>query len=72
MIAEPAANTPEYTLKKVNVPTNGSVAILNAKAEKPSSSEASLVTSSSLSSIPFIAGMSKGDGNNLITPSSIA
>jgi len=35
----PAAILPEYTRKKQILPTNGSVAILNARAENGSSSE---------------------------------
>ena len=36
---EPLDKCPEYTLKNVNLPTNGSVATLNANAENGSSSD---------------------------------
>ena len=39
---EPASTVPEYTRKKHSLPTNGSVAILNARALYPNSSLADL------------------------------
>ena len=56
----------------VSVPTNGSVAILKASAEKGSSSSeflASVVSSSS--KIPWIASTSVGEGKYSITASNI-
>ena len=70
---EPASSFPEYTRVKHNLPTKGSVAILNAKAEKGSSYEGFLETSSSvLGFIPVMASMSKGDGKISITISNMA
>ncbi|SST11396.1 Uncharacterised protein [Acinetobacter baumannii] len=62
--ASPEVSTPEYTRAKVRVPTKGSVAILNASAEKGSSSSAwrSSCFSSSSGSVPLIAGISDGAG----------
>ena len=45
-----------------NLPTNGSVAILNAKADIGASSEASLTSSSPSKLVPLTAGISNGDG----------
>ena len=61
------------TLKKVNDPTCGSVAILKASDEKGSPSDAFLTAGvSSLSSnTPAIGGISTGEGIKLITESSI-
>ena len=59
---EPDSNVPEYTLKKHNFPTNGSVAILNAKAANGSESDVFLSTSFPSSSTPLICGISNGDG----------
>ena len=59
---EPLFITPEYILVKASFPTNGSVAILNAKAAIGASSEASLESSSPSKVWPWIAGMSNGDG----------
>ena len=58
----------------VNVPTNGSVAILNANAENGSSSEDDLdtSTSSSLGSDPLIALTSLGAGKYSIAASRTA
>ena len=61
-IVEPASNVPEYTLKKHNFPTNGSVAILNANAAKGSESDVFLSVSSPSNVTPFICGISSGDG----------
>ena len=50
-------------LKNAKRPTNGSVAILNAKAENGSFTEGNLlIFSSVLGSIPMIASLSNGDG----------
>ena len=61
---EPASTVPEYILKKVREPTNGSFIILKAKAANGSSSELFLTIefSSFLYSIPLIASTSNGDG----------
>jgi hypothetical protein len=48
---EPALTKPEYTLKKQSLPTNGSVAILNARAEKGSLSDEGLSHSSPVSGL---------------------
>ena len=45
-----------------NLPTNGSVAILNAKADIGASSEAGLVSSSPSKFVPVTGGISNGDG----------
>ena len=47
---------------KHNFPTNGSVAILNAKAANGSLSLGFLSVSFPSKSTPFIAGISTGDG----------
>jgi len=59
---EPLFSVPEYTRKNDNLPTNGSVIILNAKAENGSLSDACLNTSWSFSSWPLIDGISVGAG----------
>ena len=59
---EPDSNVPEYTLKKHNLPTNGSVAILKAKAANGSLSSVFLSTSFPSKSTPFICGISVGAG----------
>ena len=59
---EPDSNVPEYTLKKHNLPTYGSVAILNASAENGASSDVSLSISFPSSSTPLIWSISNGDG----------
>ena len=46
-IVEPVSNLPEYILANVSEPTKGSLATLNANAEKGSSSDAFLTSSSS-------------------------
>ena len=54
------------------LPTNGSVAILNANAEKGSSSDAFLESSVSLSSeVPLTSSTSSGEGKKSITASNI-
>ena len=73
----PTLRTPEYTLINVNVPTKGSVAILNASAEKGSSSEEDLESDSSSSSLlfgitPSMAFTSSGAGRKSITASRTA
>ena len=75
--ASPTDKTPEYTLMNVRVPTNGSVAILNASAENGSSSDDFLESSTSSSCelfgiTPVIALTSSGAGKKSITASSIA
>ncbi|VCQ35218.1 Uncharacterised protein [Burkholderia pseudomallei] len=67
----PEFTTPEYTRKKINWPTNGSVMILNASDENFSSSEAWRSAASPLSSSPLTGGMSTGDGRKSITASSM-
>ena len=59
---------------KVNVPTNGSVAILNANAENGSSSDELLEASvsSSPGNVPLIDSTSSGAGRKSITESSTA
>ena len=59
-------NVPEYILINVKVPTKGSVATLNAKAEKNSLSS-NFLSISSLESglVPLIEPMSMGLGRNL-------
>ena len=59
---------------KVNVPTNGSVAILNANAENGSSSDELLEASvsSSPGSVPLMASTSSGAGRKSITESNTA
>ena len=59
---EPDSNVPEYTLKKHNFPTNGSVAILNAKAANGSLSSVFLSTSFPSKSTPLIWAISVGAG----------
>ena len=70
----PTDRTPEYTLINVNVPTNGSVAILKARAEKGSSSDEDLLisTSSSSGNDPLIALTSFGAGRYSIAASRTA
>ena len=70
----PELTTPEYTRKNVRLPTNGSVAILNARDANGSSSEEWRSAGVSLPSsrIPLIAGTSVGDGRYSTTASSIA
>jgi len=59
----PLRSSPEYTRMKINLPTNGSVATLNASAHSGSKSP---VVRSSASSVfgcrPCTAGTSSGDG----------
>ena len=57
---------------KVRVPTNGSVAILNASAENGSLSSAWRSASFSSSSMPLIAGTSTGEGRKSTTASRTA
>ena len=59
---DPVSNTPEYTLKKHNFPTNGSVAILKANAANGSLSEVLASVGSPSNVSPLIWGMSSGDG----------
>ena len=67
---EPASSLPEYALKKAKRPTNGSVAILNAKAENGSLTEGFLDISSLLFGfVPTIASLSSGEGKYLQTAS---
>ena len=66
-IVEPASNVPEYTLKKQIFPTNGSVAILNAKAANGSLSDVFLSASLPSMSTPLISAISSGDGINSTT-----
>ncbi|MNM92465.1 hypothetical protein D3C81_1048020 [compost metagenome] len=68
----PEFTTPEYTRKNVSCPTNGSVMILKASAEKCSSSAGWRSTSLSCSSWPMMGGTSSGDGRYSMTASSIA
>mmetsp|Transcript_44182 Transcript_44182/g.51781 ORF Transcript_44182/g.51781 Transcript_44182/m.51781 type:complete len:260 (-) Transcript_44182:607-1386(-) len=66
----PAFKTPEYTLVKVNEPTNGSVAILKARAEKGSASlDFLFIVSVPSSEIPLIAATSTGLGIKSMTAS---
>ena len=70
----PTLKTPEYTLINVRVPTNGSVAILNANAENGSSSDDFLESDCSSSSLllgitPSIALTSSGAGRKSKTAS---
>ena len=59
---EPDSSVPEYTLKKHNFPTNGSVAILNANAANGSESEVLASVSSPSNVSPLICAISNGDG----------
>jgi len=59
---DPLFSVPEYTLKNVSLPTNGSVAILNAKAVNGSASEGCLNTVLPLGSVHSIASISVGAG----------
>ena len=59
---EPLDKCPEYTLKNVNLPTNGSVITLNANAENGSESDGCLTISSPSISVPFIDAISVGAG----------
>jgi len=59
---DPVSNVPEYTLKKHNFPTNGSVAILNAKAANGSESDVLASVSTPSNVVPLICGISNGDG----------
>ncbi len=69
----PEDSTPEYTRKKVRVPTKGSVAILKARAENGwSSSETRVSTVSPSSSTPSMARTSVGAGRYSTTASSMA
>jgi hypothetical protein len=54
--------TPEYTRKNTSCPTNGSVMILNARAENASSSAGLRSPSLPFSSSPVTGGMSVGAG----------
>src|SRR6187402_798632 len=69
---DPDSSVPEYTRKKVKLPTNGSLAILNASAANGASSEDGRVSFSVSSSgfVPSIGGTSTGDGKKLTTASS--
>ena len=55
-----------------NLPTNGSVAILNANAANGSLSSAFLSASSPSKVVPLTAGISNGDGKKSTTPSIIS
>src|SRR5690606_41184484 len=62
--AVPLFRVPEYTRKNVRLPTNGSLAILNASAANGASSAAGLVSSlfGSSGGLPFTGGTSNGEG----------
>ena len=56
---------------KASLPTNGSVAILNANADIGSESDAFLSASSPSNVVPLTGGISNGDGKYSTTASSI-